>query len=827
MSQLIEAEFDIDFYLKEYPDLVLSPAQALPHFWQIGWIEGRNPNPYFDTVTYLKAYGDVAASGVNPFAHYLRFGVQEGRQIFPSVTPSARSSILFGYTVADWVSRLRPVVDIPYYLTRVPALPDDVDPVAHFAFRGWRDGYDASASVLTVAAALLDARAVSLLVNPVLAQVEIEAGRYRPTAGQRKVKPSVVSVRKVDRGHKLLLEFDRAYYVAAYRDVADAGVDPLDHYLDTGWRELRNPTGWFDTGHYLRTYADVREAGLNPFWHYLVIGRSEDRETQARPKADKTPVSPQAPKNPDRTPVAAAHSAEAALVATEFSADYYLSSYTDVAASGIDPLSHFMEAGWREGRNPNRSFDTAYYLQASEDVRAANVNPFWHYLAAGRAEGRAAVRPGGYRRKILEAAREPEARSGSYIAVEGKMLTARALSKLIGSAVQDCRGVAVAVSHDCYTRVVGGTQIFIADEERRFRTERYAYVQISPRRPLLSLAQPSAGFEVQLVVNGEFAGLCRMDMLAAAIGTIVKARKLRSLLAIHSLLGFDPDDIVTLHRKIAAERTFFWLHDYTSLCEGFNLLRNDIAFCHAPSADSIACRVCVYGAGRQGHLDRMGRFFEAVPVDVVAPSHFTLDLWEQRASLRRRSAIAHPHWALEPLPRTDERQPRRPVSIAFIGYPASAKGWEMFEALVDANAGQKRYRFYHFAVDGTRSHPDCTFVPTAVTPADRMAAKRNLEERRIDYVAMLAPWPETFSYVAHEAVAAGSRLICLADSGNVAALAQRLDCGRVFHDFAALAGYVGSGQAHADGLRARAKRQAYAVDVCGTTATLEGLFEAA
>jgi hypothetical protein len=62
-------------------------------------------------------------------------------------------------------------------------------------------------------------------------------------------------------------------------------------------------------------------------------------------------------------------------------------------------------------------------------------------------------------------------------------------------------------------------------------------------------------------------------------------------------------------------------------------------------------------------------------------------------------------------------------------------------------------------------------VVTEVTPEDRTRAIANLLEHKIDVVCMLSPWPETFSFVSHEAIMAGIRVACLAHSGNVAALA--------------------------------------------------------
>jgi hypothetical protein len=86
-------------------------------------------------------------------------------------------------------------------------------------------------------------------------------------------------------------------------------------------------------------------------------------------------------------------------------------------------------------------------------------------------------------------------------------------------------------------------------------------------------------------------------------------------------------------------------------------------------------------------------------------------------------------------------------------------------------------------------------VAVQVTPADRTAAVRALRDARVDLVAVLSPWPETFSFVAHEALAAGADIVALADSGNVADVVRRHRRGVVLADEAALARFFAEGWA--------------------------------
>jgi hypothetical protein len=76
--------------------------------------------------------------------------------------------------------------------------------------------------------------------------------------------------------------FDRAWYLAAYPDVAASGIDPLDHYVRVGWREGRDPGPDFRSSDYLKANPDVAASGINPLVHYVEFGRSEGRYLSVR-----------------------------------------------------------------------------------------------------------------------------------------------------------------------------------------------------------------------------------------------------------------------------------------------------------------------------------------------------------------------------------------------------------------------------------------------------------------------------------------------------------------------------------------------------------------
>src|ERR1700722_9579316 len=83
------------------------------------------------------------------------------------------------------------------------------------------------------------------------------------------------------RYERLAPYFDADFYAKKNSDV-DARLDLLKHFIDVGWKEGRDPCGWFSTTAYVAEYPDVRRAGVNPFLHYIESGTNERRSPSPR-----------------------------------------------------------------------------------------------------------------------------------------------------------------------------------------------------------------------------------------------------------------------------------------------------------------------------------------------------------------------------------------------------------------------------------------------------------------------------------------------------------------------------------------------------------------
>lgn len=84
---------------------------------------------------------------------------------------------------------------------------------------------------------------------------------------------------------------------------------------------------------------------------------------------------------------------QVALIETSryFDAKWYLSQYPDVARDAkmsADPARHYLLMGGFEGRNPGPEFDSAFYLSKYSDVLESGINPLVHYIKFGEKEQR-------------------------------------------------------------------------------------------------------------------------------------------------------------------------------------------------------------------------------------------------------------------------------------------------------------------------------------------------------------------------------------------------------------------------------------------------------
>jgi hypothetical protein len=492
------------------------------------------------------------------------------------------------------------------------------------------------------------------------------------------------------------------------------------------------------------------------------------------------------------------------LVAQAFDVAFYTAMYPASREHEAGALDHFMTKGWREGLDPSAEFSSSYYVANNADVASAGINPLVHYLRAGRAEGRMPRPVGGWRMDTLRELRSIEQIVNLWRRKETlRCLTAGNLQqKLEAHAAHTApKRLVLSFSHDDYTRNVGGIQLCLAKEQEAYNAAGAMYLHISPWQPLPTLAPNGTGerLALRVICDGkEIGNALGSDLVAVVSRLVATLGRAAPVLTIHALHGHSPEVIALFHRALPGVQPFFWVHDWFSVCSGYNLLRNNVQFCGAPPQDSTACGLCVHGEQRPPHMARVQALFEAVPFVVVAPSQDAATLWSRTSRLPHRKLVAHPHCTVEEegqrlavellLPAGDgeDGSDNAPVRVAFLGHPNLHKGWPLFRDLVRRLCSDARYEFWHLGSAGNEGLP-LRFREVKVSPANPRAMVEALSEEAIDVVVQWSVWPETFGITARECQAAGVAMVVADASGAVAAHVRETHNGWVLGEEAELA----------------------------------------
>lgn len=610
--------------------------------------------------------------------------------------------------------------------------------------------------------------------------------------------------RKIDGGAEIRSEFDEAFYLERSPDVRQSSIDPLRHYLETGWKEGRDPAPWFSSTAYLQAYDDVRRAGANPFVHYIRFGRGEGRSAGVRLAAEWSPGDDGS--HPADAASGTANGCEAdrmvETIAPHFDVEFYLAVNSDVAEEGIDPVRHYVTEGWREGRDPSPTFSTRYYLETNPDVRAEGLNPFWHFIVTGKEENRLPAEPGGYKAQFLKTLLSLEQTVDLWRSTDREfaLIDRASLVAVLKRSIAPGFGrVIVSFTQDNYREIVGGEQLCVSREEAAVAAAGHCYLALHPWQPLPRLAAPEDALElpVSLVLNGEFLGTSPIADVTAAIAE-AKCPDTVFTLVIHSLLGHAPEAVAKMARVLDPDDAWFWLHDNFSICPSYALQRNGITYCGAPAPTSQACGICVYGEERRQHLPRIRELFAEIDFTVVAPSQAEHALWTEKSGIRAARSIVLPHLSLDwsgvhpPIGHVCGT----PVKVAFIGVASAIKGWPVFERLAETCVGLEGYEFYYFGVSQTDSLA-VTARHVSVTGDEPTTMRDALMGERIDLFLQWSSCPETFSFSTYEALAAGAAVVTHPGTGNVATIVRETGRGKVLENQERLLEFFTSGEARA------------------------------
>lgn len=282
---------DSNYYFSVYPDVKAAGVPAESHFMAYGWREGRNPSQEFHTLFYAARYlgNDLSA---NPLEHFIAACAN-------GATPQAVPA-----SIEEWREMQRAYISVyfdeDYYIFNYGDNLRGESPLDHFMTKGAGFGYNPSANFVTGEYAKIHSHLSVADVNPfyhalVVSALAVQLRGAPARSGSKPAQPDPKSAAKLtarsasqppaeslfDRDtaaqHRLRVMqaispyLDSNYYYKQYPDVARAGINPLVHYVDYGWKEFRNPSEVFNARFYCEQYDFP--ADVNPLYHYVTVGK--------------------------------------------------------------------------------------------------------------------------------------------------------------------------------------------------------------------------------------------------------------------------------------------------------------------------------------------------------------------------------------------------------------------------------------------------------------------------------------------------------------------------------------------------------------------------
>ncbi|KZX12196.1 glycosyltransferase family 8 protein [Methanobrevibacter curvatus] len=385
LENIIDIEFDKNYYLNKYEDLKKAKIRPIEHYIRYGKNENRYPNKkienlQFNRKYYLNKYPDVKKAKMDPYLHYLKFGKNEGRH------PNQK------------IENIR--FDRKYYLNKYPDIKKaKIDPVEHYLTYGEKENRYPNKKLKNIQ---FD-RKYYINKYPDIKKAKIDPTEHYIRYGEKEGRyPN----KKIEN-----IRFDKNYYLNKYPDIKKAKIDPIEHYLTYGEKEGRHSNQKienikFDKKYYLDKYPDIKKAKIDPTEHYLTYGEKENRYPNKKLeniqfnrkyylnkylslKEDKIDPIEHYIKYGEKK----GNYSNKKLENIQFDKNYYLNKYPDIKKAKIDPVEHYLTHGEKEGRHPNQKierikFDKKYYLDKYPDIKKAKVDPVEHYLTHGEEEGR-------------------------------------------------------------------------------------------------------------------------------------------------------------------------------------------------------------------------------------------------------------------------------------------------------------------------------------------------------------------------------------------------------------------------------------------------------
>lgn len=276
--------------------------------------------------------------------------------------------------------------------------------------------------------------------------------------------------------------------------------------------------------------------------------------------------------------------------------------------------------------------------------------------------------------------------------------------------------------------------------------------------------------------DGRWEGMFGWQGLVRLLGRWERSGWRLAEIQLHHVGDFAKTDLRSFLEAVRAPVRLF-LHDYHTVCRSAHLLREGTAHCGFSPPCAAKCGCCPnrddgWLPGMKSLLGTLGDRLRVVAPSVTAARGW-LETWPE---MRERVEVV-PHWVPVRTTTGPGRMAGKRLRLAFAGAQSAHKGWDVWCRLVAAlrEAGAD-YECLYFGLDG-ETPPGVRSVRVAEGGMTEALRRENA-----DLLCLWPNWPETYSYVYHEALQAGSWILAPAVGGNIPDAIRKGGWGTVFAD---------------------------------------------
>lgn len=465
-----------------------------------------------------------------------------------------------------------------------------------------------------------------------------------------------------------------------------------------------------------------------------------------------------------------------------FDGEYYLQSYPDIKAARIDPLKHFVKHGWKERRNPSSIFDINFYLSMYPDVAVSGINPLIHYIKYGENEGRKA-------HPLDNAELQPQPQPYPISKLKKMMLLSKYTKNNPNLIIKVIREIS---AH--------GVKKTILKIKNKFNIDRImdAFIDINDLAAILhqSLKKQSVSLSIGHVNHASSIGGVQRYLWFDT--KILNKNEIDSICIFISKtynknhkLGISVNNC-TLSENLSFKDLTYLLspifnnHDVTiSIHHCLNWKINELEYFLTLKVPIIAFFHDVFwletdkfnglfaNNNKNVFTEYESLFNKVLDVSssLVFPSKFIANKFLATSNQIKKHAekiVLSPNLiCTETIPNIVKIKNDK-IKIAYLGYRAEHKGWNLFQSLVEAQNLVKRYDFFHIGSE----IDDLNFKPYIKRTANYKEANKApdsiLKELGIDVVLLFSHLAESYSYTMYEAMSACACIITSDNSGNIA-----------------------------------------------------------